>query len=284
MRKIRHCDDSAKPIGLAGSSNGTNESRKPIYCVELLSTVQFFVILVKAGEQDRPGINHPGRRKQVREIIMQGFRVDSREMTGPSGVASGWVDDPRPMGLSSPNCVSQGVEQGLQNVGRLTSGDDLTGLPDQRGFRKLLESAWHFATRQNLLLSVIMLDVDDFAQYGSGCRPSAQDELICELGGFLARNLRVYDLLARFGPSEFALLLLATDRTDARVSRSACEKALRNETGRTGGSRQAWESRRWRIQPFRQCNWSIRQLKRCGRPSNKERTVSFTLQKSGTTP
>ena len=108
------------------------------------------------------------------------------------------------------------LERIVKELTSKTLTDDLTGLRNRQRFREDLACAWTYAVRHNLLLSAIVLDVDDFDSYTDTFGASAGDQLLRNLAGFLASGLRAYDVLAYLGGGQFALLLPSTDRTDAR--------------------------------------------------------------------
>ncbi len=110
----------------------------------------------------------------------------------------------------------QNLEKTIKRMTLQTLRDDLTGLRNRHRFREDLESAWAYAVRQNLLLSIIVLDLDDFPSYVDNFGAGAGDQLLRHLAAYLDSTLRAYDFVARFGSAQFALLLPSTDRTDAR--------------------------------------------------------------------
>ncbi len=103
----------------------------------------------------------------------------------------------------------------LDCLSRQSLRDELTGLRNRTRFREELEGAWSFAVRHNLLLSAIVLDVDELRSYNREVSDTAGDRLLQDLARYLDRNLRAYDVLARLEGGEFAVLLPATDQTDA---------------------------------------------------------------------
>jgi diguanylate cyclase (GGDEF)-like protein len=109
----------------------------------------------------------------------------------------------------------QELERAVKDLTVLASTDELTGLPNSRRFKEDLEAACAFASRQNLILSLIMLDVDDFRSYTETFGQSAGDTVLRILAGLLKRATRAYDIAARHGGGEFSLLLPSTDRFDA---------------------------------------------------------------------
>ncbi|GAC1469067.1 MAG: hypothetical protein NVSMB9_12450 [Isosphaeraceae bacterium] len=99
----------------------------------------------------------------------------------------------------------------------LATTDGLTGLKNSRFFREALESAFAFAARRGLPLSVIMLDVDLFKSYNDTFGHPAGDEVLRSIGGLLLGRVRTHDVVARYGGEEFAVLLLGADQDVGRL-------------------------------------------------------------------
>ncbi len=124
------------------------------------------------------------------------------------------------------------LERRIKRMALQTLTDELTGLRNRHRFREDLEAAWAYAARQNLLLSLIVLDLDDLQSYNDAFGESAGDKLLCHLAAYLTSGQRAYDMIARFDGGEFALLLPSSDRTDGGASPSVCETAFRKWPGR----------------------------------------------------
>ncbi len=108
------------------------------------------------------------------------------------------------------------LERRIKRMALQMLTDELTGLRNRHRFREDLEAAWAYAARQNLLLSLIVLDLDDLQSYNDAFGESAGDQLLRHLAAYLTSGQRAYDMIARFDGGEFALLLPSSDRTDAR--------------------------------------------------------------------
>ena len=85
--------------------------------------------------------------------------------------------------------------------------DYLTGLFNRRYMEETLERELLRATRKKLPLGMIMLDVDDFKQFNDTWGHAVGDEILCELGRFLLRQVRGEDFPCRYGGDEFILIL-----------------------------------------------------------------------------
>ncbi len=91
-------------------------------------------------------------------------------------------------------------------IGRLASTDALTGLANKITFERMLELEIARATRQETQLSVLLFDVDGFADINARGGAPAGDEVLRHVAATLADQVRLVDTVARLGPDEFALI------------------------------------------------------------------------------
>lgn len=110
------------------------------------------------------------------------------------------------------NKVTQGVLQDL------ASRDGLTGLANRRRFDETLRKEWLRATRNHEMLSLLMIDIDNFKHYNDAEGHQAGDECLnivaCAIAG---RMRRPSDVAARYGGEEFGVILPATTLAGARA-------------------------------------------------------------------
>jgi diguanylate cyclase (GGDEF)-like protein len=91
-------------------------------------------------------------------------------------------------------------------IGRLANTDPLTGLANKVTFERMLELELARATRQESQLSVLLFDVDGFAEINEGAGSPAGDEVLRHVAATLADQVRLVDTVARYGGDEFALI------------------------------------------------------------------------------
>lgn len=101
---------------------------------------------------------------------------------------------------------------------RLMNSDGLTGLSNRRHFDEYLELEWRRAIRDQLQISMLMIDVDFFKAYNDSFGHLEGDEALRKVAGAI-RDVcsRPSDLPARYGGEEFALVLPSTSPGGARL-------------------------------------------------------------------
>jgi diguanylate cyclase (GGDEF)-like protein/PAS domain S-box-containing protein len=109
-----------------------------------------------------------------------------------------------------------------EELERLATQDPLTGLANHRVFHERLHAEIARAQRQDLRLSVAILDLDHFKQVNDRHGHPIGDEVLREAGKRLAAVVREGEVLARVGGEEFAWILtgLGEDGAFAAVERA----------------------------------------------------------------
>ena len=94
---------------------------------------------------------------------------------------------------------------------QLAITDDLTGLYNHRHFYDRLAQEVARATRYELPLSLLIIDIDDFKNYNDEFGHRAGDAVLHDVAGLLKAGTRQnVDLVARYGGEEFAIILPST--------------------------------------------------------------------------
>lgn len=95
---------------------------------------------------------------------------------------------------------------------KLASTDQLTGLPNRRRFREVLDREWGRGVREGKSIGIVVLDVDLFKNYNDTYGHAQGDECLAKVGRLLRETIfRPTDLAARYGGEEFAIILPDTD-------------------------------------------------------------------------
>lgn len=98
--------------------------------------------------------------------------------------------------------------QSLQNRLREEAvRDPLTGLFNRRYLEITLEHEFSRARRENLPISLIMVDIDHFKDLNDHSGHAAGDAILVSLGVILRQSVREGDIACRYGGEEFLLVL-----------------------------------------------------------------------------
>jgi len=85
--------------------------------------------------------------------------------------------------------------------------DHQTGLFNRRYMKETLERELLRASRKQLSLGIIMLDVDNFKRYNDTFGHAAGDAILQELGKLLLEHFRGEDIPSRYGGDEFIIVM-----------------------------------------------------------------------------
>ncbi len=97
----------------------------------------------------------------------------------------------------------------------LTNIDPLTGLYNSRYFHETLEREIAKAERYKSIVSLVIMDLDNFKWCNDNLGHQVGDTVLTEIGQMLSVLCRKADTAARWGGEEFAVILPRTSRTGA---------------------------------------------------------------------
>ncbi|CEK12140.1 diguanylate cyclase [Legionella hackeliae] len=101
------------------------------------------------------------------------------------------------------------------------STDSLTGLLNHSSFLKRLELELDYSKQNNSILSLVMVDIDNFKKVNDNYGHPFGDTVIKKLATLLTLRLRNQDIIGRYGGEEFAILL---PQTTAHQSKKIIEE------------------------------------------------------------
>lgn len=117
---------------------------------------------------------------------------------------------------SSLTATNQQLQSANEQLETLTLEDSLTGLNNRRYFEMKLESEWRRASREQSILSLMVIDIDYFKLYNDTYGHAEGDNCLRCVASVLRSTLhRPADVIARIGGEEFIVLLPGIDESGA---------------------------------------------------------------------
>jgi diguanylate cyclase (GGDEF)-like protein len=126
------------------------------------------------------------------------------------------------------------LREGRLELERLSVTDGLTQLYNRRHLMGTLANEIQRCRRHKRVLSVVMMDVDEFKKYNDEFGHLAGDKVLAEVASVLREFTRDVDCVARYGGEEFVLVLPETQTEGATQVSERIRDHLAN-TGFGGG-------------------------------------------------
>jgi len=108
------------------------------------------------------------------------------------------------------------LKRAKDNLEQLSITDGLSGLYNYRYLMHSIESELRRATRYNRTLALLLMDIDYFKNLNDTYGHLCGDHVIKTVGKLLKSNVRVTDVVARYGGDELAVMLIETSTKSAR--------------------------------------------------------------------
>ncbi|OMH25863.1 GGDEF domain-containing protein [Motiliproteus sp. MSK22-1] len=120
---------------------------------------------------------------------------------------------------------------------KLSITDPLTGLLNRRYFFDRLNQSCSHCQRDNNLISIALLDIDNFKEVNDNYGHLAGDQTLAQFAQMLKEDCRPYDLVARFGGEEFIILFFGMGKHQANKVLERYQERLRTTQIVTDGNR-----------------------------------------------
>jgi diguanylate cyclase (GGDEF)-like protein len=93
--------------------------------------------------------------------------------------------------------------------------DPVSGVFHRRYFHVRLEEELHRSRRHEMPLALLMVDIDDFKNINDSYGHLAGDAVLRDVAEILKHSIRVFDVCARFGGEEFAIIMPGSSAENA---------------------------------------------------------------------
>ncbi|MGC8822243.1 MAG: GGDEF domain-containing protein [Desulfurella sp.] len=106
--------------------------------------------------------------------------------------------------------------QSLEKIKVKVYRDGLTGLYLREYLQIKLKENLYFMQRYGRIFSLQMIDVDDFKDINDKFGHQIGDNVLCQIGNLIKKNIRTSDIPIRYGGDEFVVLMPETDINSAK--------------------------------------------------------------------
>jgi diguanylate cyclase len=121
------------------------------------------------------------------------------------------------------------LQDELSQLSEVVRIDQLTGVLNRRGMDDAFSTEIARYRRSGELLSVALLDIDNFKSLNDQHGHAAGDSALKHLAGVVKRTVRPTDIVTRMGGEEFVVILPNTNLDEAVTTMSRLQRALTKE-------------------------------------------------------
>jgi len=138
-------------------------------------------------------------------------------------------------------CISKNItelKKAREDIEKMAFYDGLLNIPNKRYFNDYFEKEWKRASRENIPISILMADIDNFKMFNDAKGHIKGDVCLVEIAKIISGLLeRPGDFVARFGGEEFICVLPNTNSAGAVEVAEAIRDAVESMgiTSKVGG-------------------------------------------------
>lgn len=150
------------------------------------------------------------------------------------------IMDTKPRSLSNDDIetlkdLASTAERELAAI-ELATIDELTKIPNRRGFMMLSEHSLNVCTRQNIPATLIFMDLDKFKQINDMFGHAEGDNVLKIFAKQISNECRESDLFARLGGDEFVILFINTTTNATKDTITRLQQSLNKHKQKTNNS------------------------------------------------
>jgi diguanylate cyclase (GGDEF)-like protein len=116
----------------------------------------------------------------------------------------------------SAEAAAHAVSEAYDRMEFDATHDGMTGLLNRHAVLQRLDAEISRSSRENVSLSVLLIDVDHFKRVNDSFGHMAGDEVLREVAQRMSHSLRAYDHIGRYGGEEFLVILPGATSSYAR--------------------------------------------------------------------
>jgi diguanylate cyclase (GGDEF)-like protein len=135
-----------------------------------------------------------------------------------------FTDDDMNLLVNSANYIATAVERVF--LYEKLKNDELTNLFNARHLNHAIEMEIERALRYNALFSLIFMDMDNFKKINDRFGHLVGSRTLIEIAQLLQKNLRLVDIISRYGGDEFVIILPQTPRESSFMVAERLRKVI----------------------------------------------------------
>lgn len=161
------------------------------------------------------GVAVTGELSRLVEVVLEARRAAERVIEGERAVLMKPTTRRKSLDEADElaTCFNRMVAAMRRNSTRISQrekGDPLTGLCTHQNFQERLEHEIRRAERYDRMLSLLMIDLDEFGEANQRYSYAVGDEVLREVAQAVGSSIRETDVAARYGGDELGVLLVET--------------------------------------------------------------------------
>lgn len=203
--------------------------------LERISRDPFTILLTDIIMKGMEGLELTRRVKRMRPdmfvIVMTGFIGDFSYDQAIEAGASDFIKKPfsiQELLVRIKHVMTQ------EKLREMSITDELTGLPNRRGFFSLAQQQLKLASRAKGKAALLFADLDDFKTINDTLGHQQGDEALAAMADIFRQTFRDSDLIARMSGDEFAILLIDTPETNFTIVQQRLQRHIDAYNERTG--------------------------------------------------